>query len=69
MMDWSEVEENWLKAKGKIKEMWSLLTDDDLNYIEGRRDFLVAKLMERYGITREEAERLVEKAAKSDIAL
>jgi uncharacterized protein YjbJ (UPF0337 family) len=68
MMDWSEIEENWLKVKGKIKEMWSLLTDDDLDYIEGRRDFLVAKLMERYGIAREEAERLVEKAAKSDIA-
>jgi len=40
-MDWNRVEGNWKQLKGKVKEQWGKLTDDDLNVIAGRRDQLV----------------------------
>ena len=48
---------NWKQFKGKIKEKWGKLTDDELDQFEGKRDQLLGKVQERYGITREEAER------------
>jgi uncharacterized protein YjbJ (UPF0337 family) len=51
---------NWKQFKGKIKEKWGKLTDDDLDVAEGKRDQLVGKIQERYGITKEEAERQYE---------
>ena len=45
--------------KGKIKEKWGKLTDDDLKMLEGNRDQLVGKVQERYGIAKEEAERQI----------
>ena len=45
---WSEVEGNWNQFKGKLKEKWGKLTDDDLTYMEGKRDRVVGKLQERY---------------------
>jgi uncharacterized protein YjbJ (UPF0337 family) len=47
----------WKQARGRAKEMWGKLTDDDLDQIEGHRDRLVGKLQERYGYSRMEAER------------
>ena len=43
------VEGNWKQAKGKIKEQWGKLTDDDLDVINGKRDQLEGKIQERYG--------------------
>jgi uncharacterized protein YjbJ (UPF0337 family) len=37
MMDWNRVEGNWKQMKGKVKEKWGNLTDDDLDKIAGRR--------------------------------
>lgn len=48
---------NWKQLKGSIKEQWGKLTDNDLDVIGGRRDQLVGKLQERYGVARDEAER------------
>jgi uncharacterized protein YjbJ (UPF0337 family) len=42
---------------GKAKEKWGQLTEDDWKIIEGKRDQLVGKIQQRYGIAREEAER------------
>jgi uncharacterized protein YjbJ (UPF0337 family) len=42
-MDWNRVEGNWKQVKGKIKEKWGRLTDDDLDIINGQRDQLEAK--------------------------
>jgi uncharacterized protein YjbJ (UPF0337 family) len=39
-MDWDRVAGNWKQVKGKVKEKWGKLTDDDLNVIDGRRDQL-----------------------------
>jgi uncharacterized protein YjbJ (UPF0337 family) len=58
-MNWDQVAGNWKQFQGKVKENWGKLTDDDVNVIEGRRDQLVGKVQERYGIAREEAERQV----------
>lgn len=50
---------DWLILKGKLKEQWGDLTDDDLDVIEGQRDQLAGRLTKRYGYAQEEAERRV----------
>jgi uncharacterized protein YjbJ (UPF0337 family) len=59
-MNWDQVKGNWMQVKGTIKSNWGRLTDDELDQIEGERDKLIGKIQERYGITREEAERQVD---------
>jgi uncharacterized protein YjbJ (UPF0337 family) len=49
----------WKQVKGKLKEQWGKLTDDDLTMLEGSSEKLIGKVQERYGIAREEAERQV----------
>ena len=55
-MNWDQIKGNWKQFAGKAKEKWGRLTDDDWKIVEGKRDQLVGKLQERYGITRETAE-------------
>lgn len=50
------LEGKWTQAKGKLKERWGKLTDDDLKAIDGKRDRLVGKLQERYGLAKDKAE-------------
>lgn len=47
------------EMKGKLKQKWGQLTDDELTEIEGNSEILAGKLQVRYGVTREEAERQV----------
>lgn len=47
----------WKQMKGKVKEHWGKLTDDDLQQLKGHSEQLAGKLEERYGLSREEAER------------
>ncbi|NRQ17480.1 CsbD family protein [Ensifer sesbaniae] len=56
-MDWNRVEGNWKQVKGKIKEQWGLLTDDDLDQIAGNREQLEGKIQERYGIEKDRIRR------------
>jgi len=53
-MDWNRVEGNWKQIKGKVKERWGKLTDDDLNVIGGRREQLEGKIQERYGFAKDQ---------------
>jgi uncharacterized protein YjbJ (UPF0337 family) len=53
-MDWNRVEGNWKQLKGKIKEKWGDLTDDDLDVINGRREQLEGKIQERYGLAKDQ---------------
>jgi uncharacterized protein YjbJ (UPF0337 family) len=46
----------WKEIKGKIKQQWGKLTDDDLTVLEGSADELSGKIQKRYGIAKEEAE-------------
>ena len=59
-MNRDQIAGNWQQVKGRIKEKWGQLTDDDMTEIEGRADVMAGKIQERYGIAREEAERQVE---------
>jgi uncharacterized protein YjbJ (UPF0337 family) len=52
-MDWNRVEGNWKQVKGKVREKWGKLTDDDLDVIQGRRDQLEGKIQERYGYAKD----------------
>jgi uncharacterized protein YjbJ (UPF0337 family) len=47
----------WTQLKGRIREKWGKLTDDDLDQIQGRGEQLVGKIQERYGVARDEARR------------
>jgi len=58
-MNWDQIAGNWKQLKGRAKEQWARLTDDDLTFINGKRDQLVGRVQERYGIAKEEAERQV----------
>jgi uncharacterized protein YjbJ (UPF0337 family) len=44
---------DWKEAKGKIKQKWGQLTDDDLAQINGRRDQLEARIQRRYGLAKD----------------
>jgi uncharacterized protein YjbJ (UPF0337 family) len=64
-MNWDQVEGNWKQLKGKAKEEWGDLTDDELTEISGHRDQLVGRIQERYGVAREEADRQVARWERS----
>jgi len=59
-MNWDQVEGKWKQFSGNVKEQWGKLTDDDITAIKGKRDQLVGRIQERYGIAKDEAERQVE---------
>jgi uncharacterized protein YjbJ (UPF0337 family) len=49
----------WNQLKGRVREKWGMLTNDDLNVIQGQTEQLVGLIQQRYGIARDEAERQV----------
>ena len=55
-MNTDQMKGNWKQFVGKAKETWGKLTENDWRIVEGRRDQLVGRIQERYGIAREEAE-------------
>ncbi len=56
---------DWNVAKGKLKQKYAQLTDDDLVYEKGREDELLGRVQKRVGQTREEVERVVGEIFKS----
>lgn len=48
---------NWKQFKGKMREQWGKLTDDDVDVIAGKRDQFLGKIQERQGIAKDEAEK------------
>jgi uncharacterized protein YjbJ (UPF0337 family) len=60
IMDWDRIAGNWKQVKGKVKEKWGQLTDDDLDKASGRRDQLEGRIQERYGITKDQARKEVD---------
>jgi len=54
----------WKQMRGKAKEWWGDLTDDELDSIDGKVDKLVGLLQERYGYARDAAEKEIERRAK-----
>jgi uncharacterized protein YjbJ (UPF0337 family) len=58
-MNQDRIKGQWKQVKGRIKEQWGRLTDDDLDVIAGKRDQLLGRIQERHGIAKEEADRQV----------
>ncbi|HEY7884803.1 MAG TPA: CsbD family protein [Cellvibrionaceae bacterium] len=58
------IEGNWKEAKGKVKQQWGKLTDDQLDVIDGKREQLAGEIQKAYGVTRDEAEKQVKQFEK-----
>ena len=54
-MNWDIVKGDWKQFKGKVKETWGKVTDQELEVIAGKRDQLVGAIQKSYGIARDEA--------------
>jgi uncharacterized protein YjbJ (UPF0337 family) len=55
-----KIKGNWNEAKGKLKQQYADLTDDDLLYAEGKEDELYGRLQKKLGKTRQEVEKILE---------
>lgn len=63
-MNWDRIEGNWKQFKGSVKEKWGKLTDSDLDAMGGKKDRLLGKIQERYGIAKDEAEKQLDEFQK-----
>jgi len=60
-MNREQMEGSWRVMRGKVKEQWGRLTDDDLDVISGKHDQLIGKIQQRYGKERDQVERDVDR--------
>jgi uncharacterized protein YjbJ (UPF0337 family) len=56
-MNWDIAKGQWQQLRGRVREQWGKLTDDDLDQIQGKREQLLGAVQKRYGIAKDEAER------------
>ncbi len=56
---------NWNITKGKLKQKWANLTDDDLEFVEGKEEEMLGRIQKRTGESREEVEKAVKEASSS----
>lgn len=63
-MNTLEIKGDWNIAKGKLKQKWSTLTDDDLQYLEGKQEELLGRIQKRTGETRETIEKAIRESSK-----
>jgi uncharacterized protein YjbJ (UPF0337 family) len=59
-MNWDIIEGKWDQFKGDVRSKWAKLSDDDLSAVGARKDKLIGKIQERYGVLRDDAERQVD---------
>ncbi|MGD9843049.1 MAG: CsbD family protein [Steroidobacteraceae bacterium] len=59
-MNWQIVQGNWKQFRGTVRARWGKLTDDHLDEIADKREQLLGKIQEMYGIERAEANREIE---------
>jgi len=64
-MNTLEMKGNWNIIKGKLKQKWAKLTDDDLQFVEGKENELVGRIQKRTGESRENVEKAVDEACSS----
>jgi uncharacterized protein YjbJ (UPF0337 family) len=55
-----ELKGDWNITKGKLKQKWAKLTDDDLQYEEGKHDELLGRIQKRTGETREAVDSILQ---------
>jgi uncharacterized protein YjbJ (UPF0337 family) len=56
-MSWDRISGNWTQWKGRIRERWGKLTDDQLDVVNGRREQLSGRIQDAYGLSKDEVER------------
>ena len=61
-----EIKGDWNITKGKLKQKWAKLTDDDLQYTEGKSDELVGRIQKRTGETREAVEEAIKECSAAE---
>jgi uncharacterized protein YjbJ (UPF0337 family) len=59
-MNWTQIEGQWKQVAGQVKSQWAKLTDDDLKNIAGKREQLIGKLQEHYGVLKDDAEKQID---------
>ena len=59
MKNLTELNGNWKETKGKLKQKFALLTEDDLLLVEGKQEELIGRLQVKLGKTREEIRKLI----------
>ena len=64
-MNWDTIEGNWKQISGKAREKWGNLTDSDWQVVLGKKDQLVGRIQQRYGIAKDEASRQADEWARS----
>ncbi|OYU94804.1 MAG: general stress protein CsbD [Bacteroidetes bacterium B1(2017)] len=57
----TELKGNWNETKGKLKQKFASLTDDDLLLVEGKQDEMLGRLQKKLGKTKDELHKLIEK--------
>ena len=60
-----EIKGDWNITKGKLKQKWAKLTDDDLQFAEGQQEELIGRIQTRTGETREAVEKAFKESTKS----
>jgi len=65
IMNTLEIKGDWNITKGKLKQKWANLTDNDLTYVDGQRDELYGRIQKRTGQTLAEVEKAVKEASSS----
>jgi uncharacterized protein YjbJ (UPF0337 family) len=58
-----EIKGDWNITKGKLKQKWAKLTDDDLQFVEGKQDGLLGRIQKRTGEAREAVEKAIKEAS------
>jgi uncharacterized protein YjbJ (UPF0337 family) len=58
-MNITEITGNWTELKGKLKQQFATLTDDDLLMVQGKEDEIVGKLQAKLGKTKEEIHKII----------
>ncbi len=64
-MDWDRLAGDWSNMGGKVRKNWGKLTEDDIRQAGGRRDMLLERIRERYGLGPDEAEKQLQEWASS----
>jgi len=64
-MNWDQIEGTWKQLTGSARERWGKFTDDDIQTLTGKKDHLVGKIQERYGIATAEAEKQADEWSKA----
>jgi uncharacterized protein YjbJ (UPF0337 family) len=61
-MNWDRIKGQWRQWTGRLKSSWGKATDDDATNMVGKRQVLIGKLQERYGVLKDDAEKQVDGA-------